>query len=215
MHTPLRFARYLIVPALAFLPHSALAQDRDADGAARRERAPAIPQVDPNTPAGIFGGVGQLAISSDAGLSISHKSVAEGASTTTLQLRPSVDYFVIDNLSVGGFLGLDYSKTGPGSSTTFSSGPRVGYNIPQSPLFSIWPKAGLSFGSTSTKVEANGATPEVSSSNTAAAINLFVPVMLHPATHFFLGFGPALDVDLSGDNKATIIAGRLTIGGWI
>jgi hypothetical protein len=39
--------------------------------------------------------------------------------------------------------------------------------------------------------------------------------MVHPAEPFFMGFGPALDVDLSGDNRATIIAGRLTIGGWI
>jgi len=39
--------------------------------------------------------------------------------------------------------------------------------------------------------------------------------MLHPAEHFFLGFGPALDIDLSGSEKATIIAGRLTLGGWI
>jgi hypothetical protein len=40
-------------------------------------------------------------------------------------------------------------------------------------------------------------------------------VMLHPATHFFIGFGPALDADISGDVKSTTIAGRLTIGGWI
>jgi hypothetical protein len=47
------------------------------------------------------------------------------------------------------------------------------------------------------------------------ALNLFVPLMLHPAPHFFLGFGPALDVDLTGDTKSTTIAGRLTIGGWL
>jgi Zn-finger protein len=31
---------------------------------------------------------------------------------------------------------------------------------------------------------------------------------------FYLGIGPALDVDLSGDVKTTSSAGRLTIGGW-
>ena len=34
------------------------------------------------------------------------------------------------------------------------------------------------------------------------------------ATQFFAGFGPALDTDLSGHNKETTIAARLTIGGW-
>jgi hypothetical protein len=46
-------------------------------------------------------------------------------------------------------------------------------------------------------------------------LNLFAPVMVHPAEHFFIGFGPALDTDLTGDVKATTIAGRLTIGGWL
>jgi hypothetical protein len=39
--------------------------------------------------------------------------------------------------------------------------------------------------------------------------------MLHPAPHFFAGFGPFLDVDLSGDNRATTWGARLTLGGWI
>ena len=52
-------------------------------------------------------------------------------------------------------------------------------------------------------------------SSTGLQLNLFAPVMFHPVQHFFLGFGPALDVDLSGDAKATTIAARLTIGGWL
>lgn len=39
--------------------------------------------------------------------------------------------------------------------------------------------------------------------------------MFHPVEHFFLGLGPALDLDLSGDRKATTVGIRLTIGGWI
>lgn len=201
----------LLLPAIVATASPALAQDRDGDGVPDRERAPAIPQVDPNSPSGIFGGRGQIAISSDAGLFISHRSPAEGEGTTQLQLRPAVDYFVADNLSVGGFLGLDYGKTGGSSSTAISIGPRVGYNIPLSEMFSVWPKVGFSFSSTSSKYPA----PEPDRSNTAFQLNLFAPFLLHPAQHFFIGFGPALDVDLSGDNKATTIAGRLTLGGWI
>jgi hypothetical protein len=177
---------------------------------------PAIPQVPADSPSGIFGARGQLAISSDAGLSISNTSTSgRGGSTTRLELRPAVDYFIIDNLSLGGFLGLDYSKVPSGHSTAFSIGPRVGYNIPLSRLFSIWPKAGLSFTSVSQTINATGTDAETSTNSSNLAVNLFVPVMLHPAAHFFLGFGPALDADLTGDVKSTTIAGRLTIGGWI
>jgi hypothetical protein len=192
------------------------AAQNDANGEKRAVKDPAIPQVPADSPSGIFGARGQLAISSDAGLSISNTSTSgKGGSTTRLELRPAVDYFVIDNLSVGGFLGLEYLHVPAGHSTSFAIGPRVGYNIPFSRLFSVWPKAGLSFTSVSQTDNANDTLPERSTNSSNLAVNLFVPVMLHPAEHFFLGFGPALDADLTGDAKSTTIAGRLTIGGWI
>jgi hypothetical protein len=206
------FALFL-VPLSLSLSVSALADDLDDRGTAHaHSHDPNLPRVDPNSPAAVFGAQRQIAISSDAGLSISHTTLSGvDGSTTTITLLPAIDYFVIDNLSVGGSLGLDYAHNPDDShSTTFKIGPRVGYNVPLSRLVSIWPKVGFSFTSTSTSVGGGD-----SESNNALALNLFVPFMIHPAEHFFLGFGPALDTDLSGDNKATTIAGRLTIGGWI
>lgn len=186
--------------------------------ATAQPKAKAIPDVAPNTPAARFGARSQIAISSDVGLSIENTSVSGiDGSTTTVRLHPAIDYFVIDNLSVGGFLGLDYVSTPGGSNTQFSIGPRLGYNIAFADKFSIWPKAGLSVSSTSQKTDVvapGGAKDTVSVSNTAFAVNLFVPVMFHPVEHFFIGFGPVLDADLSGDNKTTTFGGRLTIGGW-
>jgi hypothetical protein len=189
-----------------------VAAAQEGDG----ERRPAVPDVPRNSPAGVFGDRGQLAISSDAGLSLTNTSVSGvDGSTTSLILRPAVDYFVIDHLSVGGFLGLAYVSTSAGSSTSFSVGPRVGYDIPVSRRFSIWPKAGLSIGHTSEDIDDPDFEDDTGESNTSLQLNLFVPVMFHPVDHFFLGLGPALDQDLSGDNKATTIAVRLTLGGWI
>lgn len=211
----------LVVGVVFSVTSPSLAQDDRNDRADRndtnRAHAAAIPQVDPNSPSGIFGGKGQLTISSDAGLYIENTSTSGvDGSATTLQLRPALDYFVIDNFSVGGFLGIQYQSVPNGHSTVWAIGPRVGYNIPLSRRLSIWPKAGLSFTSTSQTIDAGPTVPDGASvSNTALALNLFVPVMLHPAPHFFVGFGPALDVDLTGDVKTTAIAGRLTIGGWL
>jgi hypothetical protein len=202
-----------IAAAVSVLTIAPLASAQDG------AKTQAIPQVSPMTPAGTFGGKGQLAISSDAGLSISNTSLSGvDGSTTTIVLRPAADYFVIDNLSVGGFIGLDYTTSEGGHTTVFGIGPRVGYNIPFASMFSVWPKVGISFASTSQKFEAatdGGTTVERSTTNSAVAVNLFVPVMFHPVEHFFIGFGPALDADLSGDNKATVVAGRLTLGGWL
>jgi hypothetical protein len=209
----------LIISAVS-LAFSAAAQDRDEDEPAS-PRGPALPEVRADSPSGVFGGKGQLAVSSDAGLSISNTSISGiDGSTTTLVLRPAIDYFIADYISVGGFLGLEYNSTPGGSNTTFSIGPRLGYNIPLSERFSLWPKVGFSFASTSQDQDdlqlPNGQTVEADDeSNTSLQLNLFAPFMFHPVEHFFIGLGPAFDLDLSGDNKATTIAVRLTLGGWL
>lgn len=170
-----------------------------------------MPQVPANSPSGVFGGKGQLAILAEAGVVLEHKSFSDSdASTTTLVLRPAVDYFVIDHLSVGAFTGVSYEKAQGGSTTSYGIGPRVGYDIPFTPLFSVWPKAGLSFNSNSLKAE--GASSSLSNSH--LALNLFVPVMFH-TNHYFVGFGPAFDKDLTGDLKTTAFGLRLNVGGWL
>ena len=178
--------------------------------------SPALPVVSVNSPSGAFGDQGQLTVSSDSSLSVSHRTFSDSdLSTTEITLLPAVDYFVVHNLSVGGFLGLDYVKAGSEHSTTFEIGPRVGYNLPLGKLVSFWPKVGLSYTHASI-----GGTPRqpglstVGPSGDHVALNIFAPLMFHPVTHFFVGFGPALDTDLSGDAKSTTIAARLTIGGW-
>jgi hypothetical protein len=193
--------------------------DRDDRDAKQRNVAAGtstpVPPVRNDTPAGLFSNRGHLAISSDTGLALENTSISGvDGSTTTLTLRPAVDWFVIDYLSIGGFLGLNYISAPGASATVFSIGPRVGYDFPFSGRLSIWPKAGLSLASTN--VDGNGQLEGFGDGdNTALQLNLFVPLMFHPVEHFFIGLGPAFDLDLTGDNKATTLAVRLTLGGWI
>lgn len=164
-----------------------------------------------------------MAISSDVGLSVSNTSVSGvSGSSTVLVLRPAIDFFIADSWSVGGFLGVEYASAPGGSSTSVSIGPRVGYNAELTKRLSLWPKAGLAIARTSQTDEGavlpgGGGTVvgQSSEGNTSVQLNLFVPIVFHPVDHFFLGLGPALDQDLSGDSKATTVAVRLTIGGWI
>jgi hypothetical protein len=190
-----------------------------APAAAQPQPDPGMPQVNPRSAAGVFGEHGQLAIMGEAGALFTHTSVSgDRGSTTTFVMRPAVDYFVIDHLSLGAFTGIEYSSSPGGSTTTYGIGPRVGYDIPLSDRFSLWPKAGLSFNSSTIKLDAvtvgGFTTPKSSDSNTALALNLYVPLMFH-SHHYFAGFGPSLDTDLSGSPKTTTIAARLVIGGWL
>lgn len=165
-----------------------------------------------------FGADGQWTFSTDASLSLERRTQSHTNATTTISIFPAADYFVIKNLSVGGVVGIGYTKAGSDHSTIFRLGPRVGYNLQLSRLLSIWPKLGLSYAHTKseeTSEQSNGISVTRSTKNDALQLNLFAPVMLHPAPHFFAGFGPFLDTDLNGDNRATTWGVRLTLGGWI
>lgn len=164
-----------------------------------------------------FGSSGQWTFSTDAALSFERRTQSNTASVTTLSILPATDYFVLKNFSVGGVIGVVYQKAGDTKSTAFKLGPRVGYNIKFSELLSFWPKIGISYSHTKYKTEINVNGDERSSTtkNNAVQLNIFAPVMVHPAEHFFVGFGPFVDTDLNGDHRVTIWGLRLTIGGWI
>lgn len=172
-------------------------------------------QTTPGSAVSIFGNKGQIAISSEAGATFTHTTVkGSDDSTTSFVLRPGIDYFLIKQLSLGVFLGVDSQSQAGLSTTTFAVGPRVGYDIAFSDRFSIWPRVGFSYNSTKFKVDAQDGQPSSSISNNALALNVFAPFLFH-TNHFFAGVGPALDTDLSGDLKATTFAVRVTLGGWI
>ena len=169
-----------------------------------------------------FGDEGQWAFSSDAALSIQRQTQSDSpGAVTTVTLAPAADYFIIKNFSIGGTIGLDYRKAGDLTGTRFTLGPRVGYNVEISRLLSVWPKLGFSYAHTNQDyrrgANVNGVDTTLSASNSSngIALNIFVPIMLHPAPHFFAGFGPFLDTDLSGHNRATVWGFKLTMGGWI
>jgi hypothetical protein len=184
-------------------------------------------ETTPNGPAERFGAKGQLTVASDAAL-VTENTVVSGVSgsTTLIELEPTVDYFVARSVSVGGFVETNYTSDNAGHAYTLGVGARVGYNFTFADLASLWPRIGLSVDDTSTTVTSSVATttgagtPATTTSssttvqNTSLAVNLFVPLMFHPVAHFFCGFGPFLDADLTGNARATTWGGKITLGGW-
>lgn len=62
------------------------------------------------------------------------------------QPRLGVDFFIVDNISLGGALGF-FSMSGSNASDIdgFIISPRVGFNVPISDIVKFWPKVGLTF----------------------------------------------------------------------
>ena len=87
-------------------------------------------------------------------------------------------------------------------------GPRVGYNVGINEQLSFWPKGGLVFSHSSSSPD--------DSSDSRTGLEIYAPLLFHPAPHFFLGGGPGLSTDLSssGGAKTTTIRLESVVGGW-
>jgi hypothetical protein len=145
-----------------------------------------------------------------------------GSSGATIIIAPAADFFVIDNLSVGGqllFESLSSSIPNSPTITGWGIGPRVGYDIAFADNFSIWPSVYFQYRSLS--ISNNGG------STSLGTLGLFAPVLFHPVPHFFLGLGPIVQTDLISNsspggggpsatgNKTTEYGVQFTLGGWI
>lgn len=182
---------------------------------------------------GAFGKAGQIAISGDFQLEFESETSkppdppgGEDQKTTTIVFGPALDYFVVDSISVGGqLLYASQSDDNDNSLSAIGIGPRVGYNLGLTENISIWPKLGFQYlmGTAKSKDPVSGNTSE--DKQTKMSIGVDVPVLFHPAEHFFIGLGPSFRMDLSskvkpdggeeGDGyKDTAFGLQSVVGGW-
>ena len=213
-------ARTLGITALMMAPaFSALAQEPPPPAATEPPAATAPAPV-AAAPAmagtGGFGSMGQIAISVDLPftneapqLALVHRSVSMGGgSDTYFAINPSADYFVAPNISVGGQIGYSHGvTTSVGDDVNvFMLEVRGGYNLALNDQFSIWPHLGIGYAHLSFNY--NGA------SITGYAIPLIVtvPLLWHPAPHFFLGLAPTLTTELASKVESTDAGKETDIG---
>ncbi len=185
-----------------------------------------------------FSDAGHLAISNDLNTSLVGNSRSDnGGSDWSLNLHPAADYFVIQGLSVGGF--VDYTHKSVSTSDTlgtsvtistdsFGIGPRVGYDLPLGDVLSFWPKVGVAFtymatgGYLATGTPAGALPP---GNGNAFTLSFDAPLLYHPVSHLFLGLGPRVSTDLSSSYspnsgasftmpKTTSFGLVFTLGGW-
>lgn len=117
--------------------------------------------------------------------------------TTTILLAPELDYFVADNFSIGGAVVLDI--TTPHGETAFGVVPQAGYNVVFSNTWSWWPRLAVTL---------------MTGAPAAIDVELSAPFLVHPAEHFFFGFGPAIETNLNDHNLPTTLFGEFLVGGY-
>lgn len=181
-----------------------------------------------------FGTQGTFVVTSAFTLSMSFLGPVEppGSKEFKIRVLPSLDYFVAPNFSIGGGLIVAYeddenTSSFSSSATTLGVQAGAGYNVPFSGLLSWWPQAHLGFASVHTKL--NGIIP-VSGTTTFVPVDYSVdeqllvasadlPLLIHPAPHFFFGIGPTGSIDLthavsSHQQRNFYVALSSVVGGW-
>ncbi len=151
---------------------------------------------------------------------------------------PGIDWFIVRNLFIGveGSFDYTYAKSyGADGSlienvhTNVGGGVRLGYAIPLGEHVSIAPRISLDVQSVhSTQSVVSGKSSSIgtplglpSTTSVGPSISAFLPVLVHPAPHFFLGIGPGFyhlfartlsDPDAGGQQTTLSVHG--VVGIW-
>jgi hypothetical protein len=142
-----------------------------------------------------FGARGQWVLTEWADLDLINRD--EGV---TFSLRPSLDVFLGDLFTLGGSIGYYHTY----SSDVFELLVRVGLNFKLGRHLSFWP------------VLENGGLLYYGRSTKEALSYLLLPLLIHPAPHFFVGIGPWGQANrrLDGGTIQTSLGFATFLGGW-
>lgn len=172
--------------------------------AAEAETNPAK-RAESSAAANAFGQASQIVISQDFQFQAVYNTA--GTDSLSIVLAPGADYFLRENLSVGAGIAFGQIFQPGENATTVGVNVRLGFNIPYDQNLSFWPK--LTVGFLYNKQTSFLFGPD----GTFFQIGAFAPIMLHPASHFFVGLGPNVDILLGGGSGLSFGA-RTVIGGY-
>jgi hypothetical protein len=151
-----------------------------------------------------FGARGQLV--PFGGVSYGHTS-AGGNSADQLTLAPGLFWFPTNGLAIGGSVQYAYSS-GFGGFKVHSLGfePLVGFAAPIADRLAFFPRVGMAFA---------WQFPTAGNSTDRIFIDGYAPLLFIPTSHFYVGFGPSLAVDVASSfAKQTSVGLTTEIGGY-
>jgi len=127
----------------------------------------------------------------------------KGGGDWTISLHPSLDYFLINSVSLGATFGYTYSPADTGT-TTIDLGGRAGFNLNINDHLGFWPAAGVAVKLFSSN----------HSTSTTTAFAIFAPFLYHLVPHLFVGLGPSFAVVMTGGSGKTYGI-DFVLGGWL
>ncbi|MBS2015408.1 MAG: hypothetical protein JST00_21145 [Deltaproteobacteria bacterium] len=171
-----------------------------------------------------FGERHDVLLGSDISFSVGTSTLGTATTYDAIVVRPSVDYFVADHVSLGLGAGFEHWKRTLGGGTFARGGSsvgghvqaRVGFQVSFSERASFYPRASLQIAGaeivddTTRRVE------------TTLRVGIDLPFIFHVAPHFYVGLGPTLSRDVaryfdgrSTDVLATSAGFSSMLGGWL
>jgi hypothetical protein len=170
-------------------------------------------------PKGLMGKKSQLVVDQISGFRVSANGninyvIEETSKSTTFWLAPSADFFLLDHVSVGGF--IEIASTSQSLSTTAGSQtssrdlptltdvaivPRGGYLFNLGERLAIWPRLGLGFVSQQSSRDIGANTEKRTQSG--FLVDLDVGVLYAITDGFFVKAAPQLSFVPAGSNSIT------------
>lgn len=220
-------------PQTESAPAPAPAEPDEPLAAQTASEAPAAP-VEPHL---TFGSKGQwVMLGSSNQLSLWRRTFSDSsAKYLDFSAELGVDSFVAKNVSVGFDLsvslhddqGYDIAILRKSSSSSIAAGARFGLNLPLGQGASWWPR--LTLGLESSHVDTTDVSssfgaplgPPSSASSVGPWLNLYAPLLAHPAPHFLIGLGPRFAHTFAetrggpyDGSQSTTISADFVLGGW-
>jgi hypothetical protein len=175
-----------------------------------------------------FGAAGQLAVDQSFSMMATRSSYSdpalEGLSYASLHLAPQVSWFFLPQVSLRLGVSIDRGSSTAdaamdlGGYTALGGTTGFGYALPLGDHFSLWPSAGGDM--THSWTDAG----DLSFADTRLfklSFGASVPVLWHPAPHFFVGLGPGAVAVYSGRELGSLrhlftgLRLTSTIGGYL
>ena len=167
----------------------------------------------PTKPARRFGEAREWVLTAESGVSISSTRYSVQGSSSSVFADSGFDYFFVKNVSVGANVYVESDSSSgvaasgapyTNSSTYFGLTGHFAVNVPLGPWLSLYPRSYLGVGGGSYSDTSGSSTSQAT--ETEAWVALYAPLLVHPAPHFFLGFGPSVRQDIlngSGDTRTS------------
>lgn len=182
-----------------------------------------------------FGEQGDLLLGADLTFGAGTSRYAQTKRTaTSFLVSPAFDYFVGEHFSVGLGVGVGASKVAVDStagggvtdtlstSTTFAGNARLAVQASLTPRLSLYPRASFRVSYEDITARSVAGAPAEPRENTTLTAELFLPLVVHPVPHFYIGFGPFIARELSrylngtsADVHGTFVGASTMVGGWL